>query len=102
MQAPQDKSSAVVVGSFQQLATAAGGNQPFRTDATPTLMPLPRDHVAPLSAMTSNPAADFAAFQQASKGSPTPSSIPEVSEPDLSRQSFPPINTQGEVLSGGG
>lgn len=100
MQPPNDRSSSIPVGSFADLITSANGNQPYPTDTTPTLMPLPRDHVAPLSAMTSNPAADFAAFQQASKGSLEPRH-PETSEPDLSKASFPPVDTMPNVVSGG-
>lgn len=102
MQPPNDRSSAVVVGSFADLITASGGNQPAPgTNAlNPSAAQMPRDFApAPLSSLTAS--SDFKAFAEVAKSASLEPKHPEVSEPDLSKASFAPVDTQGEVLSGG-
>ena len=99
MQAPNDRSSAVAVGSFAALATAAGGNQPAPAANAFAPMPLPPNFSqtpVPLSALTAN--SDFKAFQEATKEAANPASnIPPGPTPDLSQREFPAINVSTPI-----
>ncbi len=99
-----DKPSSIAVGSFAEMSRAAGGQQaPNGSNALnpATVTPLPQDFAqAPMSSLTVS--SDFAAFAAVTKEAANPASnIPEVSQPDLSKRSYPPVDTMPGVLSGG-
>ena len=104
MQAPNDRSSAIAVGSFDQLAHAAGGQQVPNGSNAFTPMEAPSEFAMPsmqptfLSALTAN--SDFAAFAEVAKGKQIEPQHPETSTPDLSKASFPAVNV-GTTISGG-